>query len=142
MIIKWLTVFFLGMFEVWIAIPAGLAMKIEETALILLTIAGGITGVGIVVFSSKHLREYILKAHAQFESNKKDGWDRRIWNKYGIVGLGLISPLLTGAPIGAALAIALGGKPIKVFTWFSIGVILWSIIFLHFTKAGLNTLGF
>jgi len=39
---------------------------------------------------------------------KKHGRIYRIWERYGAAGMGLLSPLITGAPLGAALGIVLG----------------------------------
>lgn len=141
MIIQWLTVFFLAMLELWIAIPAGLALRVNEDIILLLTITGGITGVGIITFAGDRIRSFILKTHKEQVLQKQKSWSMKIWDKYGLIGLGVTSPFLTGAPIGAALAIALGSKPMPVFLWFSLGVIIWSFIFLKFTVIGINELG-
>lgn len=50
-----------------------------------------------------------------------------IWNKYGIIGLGLLSPLLFGAPLGAALGIGFGVPRYRLLLWMSIGIFIWSI---------------
>jgi hypothetical protein len=134
-----LTIFGLAVLELWIAIPAGLYMKVNEPTILVLTMVGGITGIGIVIGAGKKIREHLLKAEKT--TGGKKSWSMKVWEKYGLIGLGLLSPLLTGAPIGAALAVTLGSKPISVFLWFSLGVVLWSFIFMHFTKAGLGSLG-
>jgi hypothetical protein len=73
------------------------------------------------------------------DKNLKDGNFYKIWNKYGIIGLGLISPLLFGAPLGAALGIALGAEKKALFIWMSIGIIIWSIILTYAGYIGLMT---
>lgn len=52
----------------------------------------------------------------------------KIWNKYGIVGLGLLSPLFFGAPLGSGLGIGLGTEKRPLLIWMSIWIILWSIL--------------
>ena len=141
MIVQWLTVFFLAMFELWLAIPAGLALKVDQAPILILCIAGGIAGVGLIAFAGDRVRSFVLKTHKEQVLKKQKSWSMKIWDKYGLIGLGLTSPFLTGAPIGAALAIALGEKPQRVFLWFSLGVIIWSFIFLKFTVIGVEELG-
>jgi len=51
----------------------------------------------------------------------------KIWNKYGVIGLGLLSPLLFGAPLGAAVGIALGAGKKPLILWMSIGILCWSV---------------
>ncbi|MDO5836541.1 MAG: small multi-drug export protein, partial [Methanobacterium sp.] len=41
-------------------------------------------------------------------------------------GLGLLSPLIFGAPLGAAVGIGLGAQKNSLILWMSIGIILWS----------------
>jgi hypothetical protein len=136
---EWLIVFGLAMMELWIAIPVGLFLKVDEAIILPLTMVGGIVGIGIVIFAGDKIRSHLIKAERT--TDKKDSWSKRVWEKYGVIGLGLLSPLLTGPPIGAALAITFGGKPLPVFIWFSIGVFLWTFIFMFFTRIGLSSLG-
>ena len=50
-----------------------------------------------------------------------------VWNNYGVIGLGLLSPLLLGAPLGSAVGIALGAGKKRLILWISIGILLWSV---------------
>ena len=134
-----LTIFGLALLELWIAIPAGLYMKVDVNTILVLTMTGGITGVSIVIFAGSKIRSHLVKAEKALGERKS--WSMKVWEKYGVIGLGLLSPFLTGAPIGAALAITFGGKPLPGLFWFSLGVVLWSLIFMYFTKAGLGSLG-
>ena len=60
--------------------------------------------------------------------SQKKGRIYDIWDKYGIVGLGLLSPLLFGAPLGAALGIVFGAPRYRLLIWMSIGIFIWSVI--------------
>jgi hypothetical protein len=37
-----------------------------------------------------------------------------------------LAPLLTDAPLGVALGLALGAPPNHLISWMSLGIILWS----------------
>ena len=67
-------------------------------------------------------------------NRQKHGKIYDIWEKYGVVGLGLLSPLLFGAPLGAALGIGLGASKNRLLLWMTVGIIIWSLIL---TSAGL-----
>ncbi len=45
-----------------------------------------------------------------------------------MIGLGLLAPLLIGAPIGAALGLALGVPASRVLFWISLGIVVWSTV--------------
>ncbi|MGZ7109232.1 MAG: small multi-drug export protein, partial [Methanobacterium sp.] len=87
---------------------------------------GAITAAFIVSFFGEGARERFIKWRYKDKDLKK-GTFHKIWNKYGIIGLGLLSPLLFGAPLGAALGIVLGAERKALFMWMSIGIVLWSI---------------
>ncbi|WP_174275429.1 small multi-drug export protein [Desulfosporosinus orientis] len=70
-----------------------------------------------------------LKKKEKREKNK--GRIYRIWEKYGVIGLGMLSPLIMGAPLGAAIGISLGASPRRLILWMSIGIIVWTISLTH-----------
>ncbi len=47
----------------------------------------------------------------------------RIWNRYGVIGLGLIAPVTIGPQISALLLLALGVAPTRILFWISVGAI-------------------
>ncbi len=46
----------------------------------------------------------------------------RLWNKYGIIGLGFLGTLSVGAPISIAVGVGLNANLKKLLTWCCIGV--------------------
>ena len=52
---------------------------------------------------------------------------RRIWDKYGMFGLGLAAPMTVGAQIGAGFGIALNAVPRRLFVVMTLGALAWSI---------------
>jgi len=69
-------------------------------------------------------------------SEHKTSKTQFIWSKYGVAGLGALAPVLIGAHIGAAFAVALGAPPKKVMLWFAVGIAFWSVIATCLTGAG------
>ncbi len=124
-VMKLLTVFALGMLELWAAIPAGLALRLHPIV-VGITAAGGATaGAVIVVLFGERLRTWLLHGRGQ-ESSRKYERVYRLWARYGVPGLGLLAPLLTGAMLGAALGLSLGVPARRLLAWMSLGIGLWS----------------
>ena len=88
---------------------------------------GSILSAFLIVLLGDGIRKWFLKWRYGGKSPRK-GRIYEIWNKYGIIGLGLLSPLLFGAPVGAALGIGLGAPKDRLLLWMSVGIIIWSII--------------
>ncbi|HZG80573.1 MAG TPA: small multi-drug export protein [Brevibacillus sp.] len=135
---KWASVFGTGMLELWAGIPLGFVLQLSPVTTGVLSGAGAIASGAIVIYLGGSLRAWLLKRVAQKEGQK--GRMARIWEKYGVIGLGLLSPLLTGAPLGAAIGISLGAPTGKLMLWMAIGIIIWSAILTAAVAYGLLTL--
>ena len=138
LIIKLATVFGLGMLELWAAVPTGLALKLHPATAGVTAAAGAITGALLVLFLGKHLRDWLMRRHdGKSKKGKQHGRINLIWQRYGVVGLGLLAPILTGAPLAVVLGLALGVRSSRLLFWISIGVVLWSAILTLIAVLGL-----
>jgi membrane protein DedA with SNARE-associated domain len=138
MILNILSVTALAILELWVATPLGFVLGLHPLITGIANIVGATIGVFIVVFTGERLRNWILKHHKSKNEEKKPSLIQRIWQKYGVIGLGLLAPLLTGAPLGAALGIALGAPAKKLLLWMSLGIILWTVILVLLGVAGVE----
>lgn len=80
----------------------------------------------VVTILGENLRTRLLKWKYGDESDLQETRLYKVWNKYGVIGLGLLSPLIFGAPLGAAVGIGLGAQKNSLILWMSMGIILWS----------------
>jgi Ca2+/H+ antiporter, TMEM165/GDT1 family len=55
------------------------------------------------------------------------GRARRLAERFGVPGLGLLAPLLTGSHIGAMAALGLGASRRRTLLWMSIGLAVWTV---------------
>ncbi|MGB9937503.1 MAG: small multi-drug export protein [Methanobacterium sp.] len=134
-----LIVFLASILELWAGIPIGLAFNLNPVITGTVAALGAILGAFIVLSLGDSIREKFIKWRYGENKDLKSGTFYKIWNKYGIMGLGLLSPLLFGAPIGAALGIALGAQKKPLLIWMSVGIILWSVILTAAGYLGLMT---
>ena len=135
-LLKVLTVFGLAAVELWAAIPAGLALDLHPLLIGVVSAAGAILGVMVIVIVGGGVRSWLLRRFGGGEK-RQHGRIYRIWVRYGVVGLGLLAPLLTGAPLGTALAIAFGAPTGRVLLWMSVGVAAWSALLTVAAALGL-----
>jgi membrane protein YqaA with SNARE-associated domain len=118
-------VFITSIVELWIGIPLGLFLDLNPLIVAITAAAGSILSAFIVIVLGDNLRKWFIKWRYG-EKSIQNGRIYDIWNKYGIIGLGLLSPLLFGSPLGAALGIGLGAQKDRLFIWMSLGIIIWS----------------
>ena len=72
------------------------------------------------------------------EKQNKHPVIHRIWNKYGIIGLGFLGTLSVGAPISIAVGAGLNANLKKLLTWCCIGVLTRCVLFTLIGYYGLQ----
>ena len=122
-----IAVFGASIIELWLGVPLGFFLNLNPVLIAIISAAGSILSAYLVIILGEGIRKRIIKWRYGEQLIKK-GRIYDIWNKYGIIGLGLLSPLLFGAPIGAALGIGLKAPRYRLLSWMSIGIVIWSII--------------
>ena len=142
-VLKLLTVFGLGAVEVWAAIPTGLALRLNPAAVLLAAAIGQIAGVLVIVLVGQPVRAWLMRSRSKKVGKERHGRLHRVWERYGTAGLGFLSPLLIGAPIGTALGLALGAPRNRLLVWMSVGALFWGAVWTFIAVlgvAGISTL--
>lgn len=139
---KLLTVSGIGAVELWAAIPAGFILQLNPMETGIAAATGAILGVLVVLKLGERMRTILM--HNRKSEDKKLGHIHRIWARYGVAGLGMLAPLLVGAPLGAVLGITLGAPVNRLLLWMSLGIVLWSAVLTlagSLGLAGIEALG-
>jgi membrane protein YqaA with SNARE-associated domain len=141
MFLKALTVAGLATFEIYAAIPAGFAFGLSPWVIFFASITGGLLGTFIAAFLGDKIRALFRKNRPVKEgAEKKHPMMLRLWNKYGIIGLGFLGTMSVGAPISLAVGIGLNANIKKLVTWCCIGVIIRCTVFTLLGHYGLKLL--
>jgi len=144
LVIKLLTILSLGALELWAAIPAGLVLQLNPLVVGFTAAIGAMLGALVVVLLGERLRTWLVQRHGGSEKKERHGLIYRIWHRFGVIGLGLLAPLITGAPLGAALGLTLGAPAGRLLFWTCLGIVLWSTVLTlagALGLAGIETLG-
>ncbi len=130
MFLKILTVAGLATFEIYAAIPAGFAFGLSPWVIFFASLTGGIAGVFVAAFLGDKIRAiFHKKKPTKTDAQQKHPMVLRLWNKYGIIGLGFLGTVSVGAPISIAVGVGLNADIKKLVTWCCIGVITRCIVF-------------
>src|SRR5215203_667826 len=129
MFLKIATVVALASFEIYAAIPAGFAFGLSAWIIFFASITGGLAGVFVAAFLGDKIRAFIAKYKKKKEEKPKTGIVYRIWNKYGIIGLGLLGTISVGAPVSIAVGVGFNAPLRKLITWCCVGVITRCLMF-------------
>lgn len=129
MFLKIVTVAALASFEIYAAIPAGFAFGLSAWIIFFASITGGLAGVFVAAFLGDKIRSFIAKYKKQKKEKSRTGLVYRIWDKYGIIGLGFLGTITVGAPVSIAVGVGFNAPLKKLITWCCLGVITRCVIF-------------
>lgn len=138
MLLKILTVAGLATFEIYAAIPAGFAFGLSPWTIFFASVTGGLVGCLVAAFLGDKIRAFFRKGKPAKETITKHPMIHRIWNKYGIIGLGFLGTLSVGAPVSIAVGVGLNANIKKLVTWCCIGVVTRCILFTLIGYYGLQ----
>jgi membrane protein YqaA with SNARE-associated domain len=132
MLIKILTVVGLATFEVYAAIPAGFAFKLSPFLIFISSTIGGLIGVLMTAYLGKQIKHF-LNIYRKVREVKKapDGLVLKIWNKYGLIGLGFLGTMTVGAPISIGVGVGFNVPINKLVIWCCVGVITRCALFTY-----------
>ena len=86
------------------------------------------TGVTVITLVGVRAREW-LKSHSHKVRKRRSGRAKRVWDRYGAIGFGLLAPFVTGTPaIGTVIGIGLGASRRQLLIWMNVGVLVWSVL--------------
>ncbi len=125
-IIGALLVFLTAITGVWKAVPLGLIIGLHPVIIFLMTASGAILSVFILYFFGNKLKRWIFKSGNYSESSKKGMRIRKILDKYGPVGLGIIGTLLAGQITTVIVGLALVKSQKSFLAWMITGSIVAS----------------
>jgi hypothetical protein len=123
------------------AIPAGLAAGAPVPIAAIAAFLGYSAGGALILMTGAPLREWItqkLKVDPRPDPSKLF-W--RIWERFGLLGLGLIAPVTIGPQATALICLSLGESPRRIQLAISLGVLPWVIGFALVARLGVHSLG-
>ena len=133
-----ITVAGLAAFEVYAAIPAGFAMGLHPGTIFTASTVGGLAGVFVAAFLGNSIRKFFTRNKKVKEEKPKTGLVYRIWNKYGVIGLGFLGTMTVGAPVSLAVGVGFNVPLKKLITWCCVGVLVRCALFTTIGHYGMK----
>ncbi|GAB3792567.1 small multi-drug export protein [Virgibacillus kimchii] len=127
--------------EIAIVIPLGIVAGLSPFWVIILAFMGNMLTVVPLIAAFEKFQEWYKKRRKKYRgSSAKMKRGRKLWNKYGLPGLSILGPIVTGTHIAVLLGMSLGGSKYWTTVWMTISIGLWSLIFGIGTVFGLDWL--
>jgi hypothetical protein len=128
----------LGAVDLWLGLPAGLAVGLPPVVAGAAATVGGVLGVLVLVKAGGRLQRWV-EERGLFSRRRKRV--ERLWNRYGIPGMALQAPMLTGAPLATIISLGLGASPRGLLIWMTASLVLWGAVLTGAAALGLSLFG-
>ncbi len=140
MLYKILTVAALATFEIYAAIPIGFGFKLSPLVIFAASLVGGIVGVFVAAFLGEKIEKFIAKYRKPKTTiiEKTPNLAHKIWNKFGVIGLGLLGTFTVGAPASIAVGVGFNVNMHKLALWCCVGVFARCLIFTTIGHFGIK----
>jgi hypothetical protein len=116
--------------ELLLVIPGGLAMGLKPFFVAVLAFAGNAIPVFLIVYGYKYWqiwRQSKVKP-GPYRMTRRKKRALAIWNRYGLPGLALLGPLLTGIHLATIIALAFNPAKNRLLFWMNSSLLIWTIV--------------
>ncbi len=135
MLFKLLSTAAAGALDVWVGVITGVALGLSPILSGAVSIASAVVGVTLVVVAGERLQRLIYRSRRLAKRRERI---ERVWKRYGIPGVALQAPLLTGPLLATVLALGLGAPPRSLLYWMLASVVFWGAAFTAAAALGLS----
>ncbi|MEN9955086.1 MAG: hypothetical protein RLZZ41_750 [Actinomycetota bacterium] len=112
-----------------VVIPAGLLLGLDPFWVVVSAMAGNALTIFLFAYLGSAIREWFRSKRKPENAHKPDRFAKaqKLFDRYGIYGLALVSPILVGTQFAAAVAVAAGVKPLRTSVLITLGTTLWAL---------------
>lgn len=128
-VLKYFTVYALSTLKFVFGPAFGIANDLPIIVIIILTSFGMMTTIYLFTFFGDSIRRLVRRFRKdQRVFSKKSRRFVRLWRRFGLKGMCLLTPLVLTPPGGGLLINLLGSKKKLILKWMWISSIFWSIV--------------
>jgi hypothetical protein len=115
--------------EILVVIPIGIGLGLNAVGVAVSAFLGNVLPIyGIIAFYSQLKTWWDRRRENTETSSTRRERAQAIWNRYGLPGLAIVSPVATGVHLAATLALALGSRRRAVAAWMTLAIALWTVL--------------
>ena len=128
---KYILVFTTAAFKVFVGVVTGYLSNLSYTETVLFSTAGMMLTVSLLSFFGEKIKNFVQK---RFFANRKLFTKRnrlkvRIWRKYGMVGVAILTPPLFTPIGGTLLAVSFGEHKRRIILTMLLSAVFWALAF-------------
>lgn len=129
--------------ELLVAVPAGLAMGLNPGLVAVVVFVGNAAPVIVMVYGYQYWQQWRSPGQDDnpIKTGKRGQRAQAIWHKYGLPGLALLGPLLTGIHLATLIALLMKPGKTRVLFWMNASLLAWTLALTLASFYGFKGLG-
>ncbi len=138
--------------EILFVIPPAIAAGLPPIPVAIVSFLGNLIPIIGIVYFYEQFKKWWDARRNKTENNdrhpiedepdsRRKKMGRKIWDKYGLPGLALLAPVVTGVHLAAVVALFSGSHRAVIIFWMFWSLILWTVILTAGTYYGLDFIG-
>ena len=138
--------------EIMFVIPPAIAAGLHPLPVALVAFTGNFLPIIAIAYFYEQWEQWRLKRKRRHDTNPEDEsiqhheskrkkLGRKIWDKYGLPGLALLAPIVTGVHLAAVIALLANSPRASILFWMFWSLVIWTVILTASTHYGLDFLG-
>jgi Ca2+/H+ antiporter, TMEM165/GDT1 family len=138
--------------EILFVIPLAIAAGLHPLPVALVAFMGNFLPIVAITYFYDQWEQWRMKRKRRHDTNpeedviqhhesKRKKLGRKIWDKCGLPGLALLSPIVTGAHLAAVIALLSRSPRASILFWMFCSLVIWTVILTAGTHCGLDFFG-
>ncbi|ELZ39923.1 small multi-drug export protein [Halorubrum tebenquichense] len=133
--------------EILVVIPVAVGLGLDPVAVGVTAFVGNAGSVWLLLAFHRRAARWRARRRGddaeeeESEPSRRREWARRVWDRYGLPGLALAAPVLTGVHLAALIALAAGSRSRDVAAWMGVGIAAWTVALVAGSALGVSALG-
>ncbi|MCU4925071.1 small multi-drug export protein [Halobacteria archaeon AArc-dxtr1] len=126
--------------EILVVVPIGVLYGLNPVLVATVAFLGNILTVYALIAAADRVTDALRRWRGESESSARRERAARVWNRYGMPGLAMGSPILTGVHLAVLIAFGFGAKKRSTTVWMTASLALWTVIITALSVTGAGAL--
>jgi len=126
--------------EILVVIPIGVGLGFQPIAVAIAAFLGNLLPIYGIIAAHERIEGYLERRQNESEPSKRRQRAKRLWNRYGLPGLAVASPVSTGVHLAAVFALGLGSSRRSTAVWMTASIAAWTVVITAGSVFALSTI--
>ena len=128
---QYLLVFLLAatpLVEILVVIPIGVGLGLQPVAVAVVAFLGNVLPIYGIILAHERVAAFFARRRNSAEPSSRRKRATQLWEKYGLPGLAVASPISTGVHLAALLALGFGSTRRSTALWMTGSIAVWTAL--------------